>query len=831
MDNYLSNIYQAICKEKDHFGKYTKSCIHIHTPESYDYRLLQCWTCNDYKSKNEEDILDECYKRGALPDSFSLSSLEQDSFNGYKDKKEFLSFLLLATEIINNQYGLVVVTDHNTCKGVEKLKKSIAEITKFKSCTVFPEIIFGVEISCADKNHVVGIFNSAQEEAQEVNKWLDENLFNVEEGSFRTSMDVLKFLKDIGGIGYIAHINSSSILNKDNYSGAYKKELFKNIKILGLSDLNKKSIISEKIKPFSDRHINYIIDNDAHCIEELKNNAVWIKSEKNNFCALKEAFCDFDVSVRYSEPDKTKLYIKGIYIKHRDNGFLSAKDKKSPLCITFSDELNCFIGGRGTGKSTVLEMIEYSLSQRCKSSSILDLICSHGNTYILYGCEEKEYLIEVRMPSKEGLDSILQCFGENLENRYRFYYSYDSEKIKKYARKKYISVYSVIKTKDVPHFDECIYPQTLLESFFDTKYSVNELVNTASSDEISNFIYNTLLKNSKFSAFDYSVNARSIAAMRQELEKLQCYLDQRKSEINSIISDFNQEQLNILRISYNQANDSTNFDFLRWPFKDGFRNNLWFEYNGKKYNIKNKNVGDYLNSLCSKTGLIGFLKLCIDKDVNNANVNESLQKYCTKMSQNMIDDEINEINKNNYKDIIRFILCKTVNSKNITSINRCLRLYVDEIEEFKLEFNINGRETTSTVAPAFRDVRCLSLGQKVVAMLSFVLAYSDYSLDYRPLIIDQPEDNLDNQYIYKSLVNQIRKAKEKRQVIIATHNATLVTNTRAEHVCVMESDGVNGWPETRGYTGTPKIKKNIINYLEGGEESFKHKFEIYQEVL
>ena len=52
----------------------------------------------------------------------------------------------------------------------------------------------------------------------------------------------------------------------------------------------------------------------------------------------------------------------------------------------------------------------------------------------------------------------------------------------------------------------------------------------------------------------------------------------------------------------------------------------------------------------------------------------------------------------------------------------------------------------------------LSLGQKVVAMMTFILGYSDYSGDYRPLIIDQPEDNLDNQYIYKNLVAQLRQA-------------------------------------------------------------------------
>ena len=131
----------------------------------------------------------------------------------------------------------------------------------------------------------------------------------------------------------------------------------------------------------------------------------------------------------------------------------------------------------------------------------------------------------------------------------------------------------------------------------------------------------------------------------------------------------------------------------------------------------------------------------------------------------------------------------------------------------------------------YRDVRKLSLGQKVVAMLSFVLGYSDFTKDYRPLVIDQPEDNLDNQYIYKNLVNDLRLSREKRQIIIATHSATVVTNAKAEQVVVMESDGEHGWVADRGYVTEKHIKNHIINYMEGGKDSFRHKMNVYKDVL
>ncbi|MBR0341704.1 MAG: hypothetical protein IJH64_05585 [Oscillospiraceae bacterium] len=152
------------------------------------------------------------------------------------------------------------------------------------------------------------------------------------------------------------------------------------------------------------------------------------------------------------------------------------------------------------------------------------------------------------------------------------------------------------------------------------------------------------------------------------------------------------------------------------------------------------------------------------------------------------------------------------------------------METFQLRFNINSK-TSSEGAAKFKDVRELSQGQKVVALLDFVIGYGTYIGDSRPLVIDQPEDNLDNQYIYHNLVKQLRTIKDERQVIIATHNATIVTNSMTDLVCVMESDGDHGWVNKEGYPSEEKIKKSIVNYLEGGVASFKHKMKVYRPII
>ena len=75
-----------------------------------------------------------------------------------------------------------------------------------------------------------------------------------------------------------------------------------------------------------------------------------------------------------------------------------------------------------------------------------------------------------------------------------------------------------------------------------------------------------------------------------------------------------------------------------------------------------------------------------------------------------------------------------------------LRRMVGESEKLSLEFNINSK-TTAKQGADYNDVRNLSLGQKVVAMLDFIFGYGDFVDDHRPILIDQPEDNLDSQYI------------------------------------------------------------------------------------
>jgi len=115
----------------------------------------------------------------------------------------------------------------------------------------------------------------------------------------------------------------------------------------------------------------------------------------------------------------------------------------------------------------------------------------------------------------------------------------------------------------------------------------------------------------------------------------------------------------------------------------------------------------------------------------------------------------------------------------------------------------------------------LSIGQKGTVLLKLVLAEGDY-----PLIVDMPEENLDNKSIYDELVDALKQAKTKRQLLIATNNANLVVNTDAEQIIVAEFKDTRISYRT-GAIENRSIRKDITTILEGGEEALRKREQKY----
>lgn len=125
--------------------------------------------------------------------------------------------------------------------------------------------------------------------------------------------------------------------------------------------------------------------------------------------------------------------------------------------------------------------------------------------------------------------------------------------------------------------------------------------------------------------------------------------------------------------------------------------------------------------------------------------------------------------------------------------------------------------------PMIRDFSRLSLGQKQSVLLALMLSAESN----RPLIIDQPEDHLDSEFIYQTLVPVLRRAKERRQVIIVTHNANIAVLGDAEQIIVLKAFDDKGTIVSTGSIDHPGTRDYACAILEGSQEAFKRRALIY----
>lgn len=119
----------------------------------------------------------------------------------------------------------------------------------------------------------------------------------------------------------------------------------------------------------------------------------------------------------------------------------------------------------------------------------------------------------------------------------------------------------------------------------------------------------------------------------------------------------------------------------------------------------------------------------------------------------------------------------------------------------------------------FRSIDQGSAGQRAAAMLAFLLAHGD-----EPLILDQPEDDLDNQLIYDLVVQQIRENKLRRQIIAVTHNPNIVVNGDAEMVNVLDFAHGQCVVSNHGSLQHPAVRDQVCEVMEGGRVALERRY-------
>ena len=116
-----------------------------------------------------------------------------------------------------------------------------------------------------------------------------------------------------------------------------------------------------------------------------------------------------------------------------------------------------------------------------------------------------------------------------------------------------------------------------------------------------------------------------------------------------------------------------------------------------------------------------------------------------------------------------------------------------------------------------RQLDDLSGGQRVSLLLSLLLE----TKDERPLVIDQPEDELDNRFLFDTVLPALKRLKGRRQIIVATHNANIVVNGDADQVIQLEATANRGRVACAGAIEEPAVRDAIVGTVDGGDEAFR----------
>lgn len=854
VDRKLQYVYSSIEDSRKRYGDYKKCEFHLHTPASKCYKLLSNWTAEKFNNLTLIELLEVAEKNGLYNNDMinvikhNIEYYEGKRYKNDNKSKPFVSFFentvfkLITHSLYKNNIDVAVVSDHHTIEGYIKLKVALEEYYKERRSEIKKPIflLMGVEISCSDDNHVVGIFNDTDENIELVVRFLKDISYPGSDGTFYPSQYIIEEIISMGGIAYLAHLNSSNF----NGNEAYKVKLMNidNMIAIGLTDMDKKDAVYERIKPFirsKNREFCFLNESDAHSIEQIGKRNTWVKfSNKISFPSLLKAIEDYGVCIKTDVPNISNKYIKGMVICPGEYGYLGPRplsnrrvyyQDKNDLVVEFSQDLNCIIGGRGTGKSTLLNIINISFNLEA-DNDILEFICKNEQIFILFYFEGTDYILRF----------IPQIYGFYYNGDIKYssnafktgYYKTDNEM--RQLTNEWIQLYAV---NDSSEKNKKIIRKTnnyrILNDFFRRGYSINNLVSKISNNTIGTFIRDVVMN-----GIDYAdtkqyikeidkVNGRDIISyIKKNMLQIVDAFNKQKNTVDSIIQGFNEKFDKQLRIIYSPRQN-------RIDYVSGILDKIARQSDKHIAGtfLTWQDIEHYVKLVSQKIGFIQFIYLLFIRNYEELEKVQSLKELVdySAISITKISTGLSDVNRNNTNTVFSAIFNKLREEPSL--INECLMRWLKEADDFTIEFNINYKESVETVPTVFKPLNELSLGQKVSALLTFVFNYGEYAGDTTPLIIDQPEDNLDNQYIYKNLIKSLRNIKNKRQVIVVTHNSTIVTNADAEQVIVMGSDNKKGWIQSRGYPSDETIVRHIVNHMEGGVESLRNKILKYRHFI
>ena len=887
----------------------------------------------------------------------------------------------------------VAVTDHNTPLGI----KAIQEAAKDKPLTIFP----GVEITCdPSKVHLLILFDPTKGE-EEIKSFLSKcdiehthygkqdattikSVFEVADIATNKSNALIipAHIDEFAGINALSHQNLEKFYSRTDINAVQvvHKAFYKNSIPDDFNDyLNKyysaKTPIEASKTTTWKKPVDLALSNNIsiltfsdnphkagdskHGLWGIGSRFTWIKMDETpSLEGLRQAFLlpehrvinDFDIKENdpNNQPD---IWFKSLKVKGTE------LTKKQDLEVDFNPQLNTIIGGRGSGKSSILRFIRGMFDRTANLNDFEDLLKEQNSFYKKAETSHKKEtigifitdtsVVEIEIVRKDVLYKIvaskINSASEQIIEVYKWLESSWNEvkdddkdileifEFEQYSQKQ---IYEIAKNPNAlrERIDNAI---PSMQVFFDKKNRIkNEFLEARTSfrtkqASISN---KTKIKtdlediNNTLKAIDKSGITSTIKSKdlfiedNRSLTKFIVNIDALKLALDNVKIDFS---LNEIETENIQPEHKTELEGLitatsslvelqekeldkiietlagiKASFEDYIQKSDW----QKALNILNQEIENKKKSL-SETEIASLtqyeelsskvaakqkeLQVINDTETEMKEIHNkcdllfkeyvSVCKEITETRSTFINNNIKDPylkieikgfrNRDDFESQLRSIisnessfgddieklktLCFTgvvedkiqiakkalldahysdTSSEHFhgffkNALKKLSPSQIDNIEIFMPEDDIIVKYKPEG-SSVFKPLSTASAGQKTAAILTFLLSFGD-----EPLLLDQPEDDLDNRLVYDLVVKGLKKAKEKRQIIVVTHNANIPVNGDAEYILSMDSTTTDIKVLHSGTVENSAIKKEICDVMEGSEKAFQLRSERYKTIF
>ena len=824
--------------------------------------------------------------------------------SSYDYKNKSITNEKIIKTLKDNNISLVAITDHHTI--------DVERITKLQNLAGNDiKILPGIECCSVLKGrepvHFIGIFPETNTERLKYirDTILVKSNINEQKQKERKKNEIYcnleltsRLIRELKGVVTIhAGKKSNSIENITNslpYAMAQKKDIVENIDIFELGQekdqKDYKNIVFKEIGTYP-----MIICSDNHNINNysLKQNC-WIKADPT-FEGLKQIIYEPEERVKIQKENPNyefnKPYFERISIKDDVKLFENERVTLSKKEIPFNKNLVTIIGGRGTGKSLLVNYIAHTFNKNDKKFK-----------------DNKEFEVDYAKNNVKNTDIAIFNAKDKSHINYIFI---EQSKLKTLTDKKTVGeeFKKLLQLEDL-QFNESLNRQIInligeieeLKKWFNYETENSEKINDKDFNEkkmrnAEQLLKTITTKENETKLLKYTENVRNVNNFKNillELNKLKEKLEGYNKELNVEISALNtklDDDFKIEEIIFNKQlrevkKAKNHFENLKLKKEsENTEIKIQFESEGYKGDLIEllKNAEKYQGEISgAKKQLVSIgkkVKILQSKiELRNELDKKLKQEYGrqAKIIEDSWDNILNNIGNEKQKKIMKKILAdrgiqikgkvtfdlakfneklenyldkrvyknlgKDLGILNLDSyyefINKKIKDFIEGDEKDKtkknlgeLFFDLNKRkEYLYTIVETRyneKTLEKLSAGQKGTLYLLLQLATKAFST---PLIFDQPEDDLDNEFIIEELVDLFKELKKYRQIIIVTHNANLVVTADAEQVIVANSNDEN-ITYLSGSLENHTIIKNVCKILEGGKNAFEKRKRRYGSIV